>query len=182
MPQEAAYRKECANPCTIAHAVHKLQKCVDSGQVCCDLSDCGLQPPFLIDLLNHVQQLPRKPPPSITLDLSCNQLGNLQESDIDQLCVILNANSWLCIRLGTEVKAQQLKDALHEKGMDSLWEYQLFVDRPWQNPSTRILREIAAQLRRTNDIQEERLHKEEQRRDPAAQITFKLLLTDQVLP
>ena len=162
--------REFANPCTLSDAVHKLQKCVDSGQVRCDVSDCGLQPPFLIDLLNHVQQLPRKPLHSITLDLSYNQLGNLQETDMDQLCAVLHANPWLCIRLGTEVKAQQLKDALHEKGMDSLWEYQLFVDRPWQNPCTRILREIAARLRRTNDIQEERFRKEEQRRDPAEKL------------
>lgn len=98
-----------------------------------------IMPAFLNAL---ICRLPTLPPQgvwdgSVTLDLTENRLG--QVADWQPLVTALKLRSWLRVRLGSEVMPPRVIDALIAADMRDLWDSQLFVDRPWENPCNRQL-------------------------------------------
>eukprot|EP00798_Chlamydomonas_sp_ICE-L_P030188 gene30188-35175_t len=136
---------------TLDEAKQKLQQCIRHQQVLLDLSDQGLQPPFLSGLLDHISNMPAtaKPTHSITVDLTWNRLGNIQEEHLMLLCDTLCDNPWLRVRLGAEVMVPYVMAALRQKEMTDMLDTQLIVDRPWEHPSARKLAESMAGLQRS---------------------------------
>eukprot|EP00798_Chlamydomonas_sp_ICE-L_P003628 gene3628-13711_t len=90
-----------------------------------------------------------KPAHSITVDLTWNRLGNIQEEHLMLLCDTLCDNPWLRVRLGAEVMVPCVMAALRQKEMTDMWDTQLIVDRPWEHPSARKLAESMADLQRS---------------------------------
>ena len=105
-----------------------------SGRGLWDLRNLAIMPAFLDAL---ICRLPTVPPQgvwegSVTLDLTENRLGPV--ADWKPLVTALKLRSWLCVRLGSETMPPRVIEALVASDMLRLWDSQLFVDRPWENP------------------------------------------------
>ena len=91
----------------------------------------------------------------MTLDLTENRLGGFK--DWSQLVAALAVRPWLCVRLGCEVMPWEVKQALVQDSKEHMWDTQVCLDRPWEDPSNKQLREaISAANRMAADIKSAR--------------------------
>jgi len=118
-----------------------------AGHGYCDLSNLCMQPPFMEALVAHLpEEQSGSWEGSVTLDLSENRLGSLDEAQLRALAKALKARPWLRVRLGFEVMAPRVLAALEVEGMGACFGSQVCVDRPWENPTNRRLGEAIAKM------------------------------------
>lgn len=105
-----------------------------------NLSELNMQPDVLMAII------PRLPleaggdrEGTVTLDLSSNRLGTLTVEQLRQLVRALKERPWLQVRLGHEVMPARVREALEAEGFDTAWGGQVCVDRPWDNPTNKLL-------------------------------------------
>ena len=142
---------------SIVDALAGLGSAVSAGHGIWDLSKLGMTPEYFTELLSR---LPKDPPSgpwggAVTLDLTENRLGGFK--DWSQLVAALAVRPWLCVRLGCEVMPWEVKQALVQDSKEHMWDTQVCLDRPWEDPSNKQLREaISAANRMAADIKSAR--------------------------
>ena len=134
-------------------AMDRLAQAVQNNKLEWDLSDLRMLPWFFMELLQRVRSLPPDALPSncITLDVTMNALGTLDDAQLGTLCTTLRDCPWLRVCLGCEIVVPRIMRALRSENMADAWGSQLCVDRPWESPSSRKLSDALQLLTTTVD-------------------------------
>ena len=141
---------------SVDDALAGLASAVSAGHGSWNLSKLGMNPEYFKELLSR---LPKDPPTgpwggAVTLDLTENRLGGY--NDWSQLVTALAVRPWLRVRLGCEVMPGEVKQALVRDSKVHMWDTQVCLDRPWENPSNKQLGEaISAMKALSAEIREE---------------------------
>ncbi len=83
------------------------------------------------------------------VDLTENRLGDMNDADFSRILKVLKQLPWLCVRFGYEIVIDHLQKAMTSEDMSDTWDTRVFVDRPWETRTTRMLVETMNRLGKT---------------------------------
>lgn len=126
----------------------KFIEAMHAGQSVYDLSRYQVQPALAVALLEAISMNVSdvRSAGCMFIDLTENRLGSMTTVQFSSVIRVLRRLPWLCVRFGYEITPPYLQKALVSESMQGAYETQVFVDRPWENPSNRDLASLVTSL------------------------------------